>query len=154
MSGSTLSFLDLFWFLWSSNSVVVRLCVHYSFVKRHNNWQTHKNSPQPSCTWFILKLQKMYNRFGITLQQSLLRRAAPYWKHMLAGPSLVVSKYILMIFCLGTVDIGETAGVVRECLAPLWSKYTTAMQQCRLWSLFFCGLGLLFVCHVCQLLQC
>lgn len=39
------------------------------------------------------------------LQQNLLRRAALYWKHMLAGPSLVVSKYILMLFCLGAVDI-------------------------------------------------
>lgn len=54
----------------------------------------------------------------ITLQQSLLRRAALYWKHMLAGPSLVVSKYILMIFCLGAVDIAETAGVVRDSLGP------------------------------------
>lgn len=38
---------------------------------------------------------------------------------MLAGPSLVVSKYVLMIFCLGDVDIAQTAGVVRDSIAPL-----------------------------------
>lgn len=38
---------------------------------------------------------------------------------MLAGPSLILSKYILMIFCLGAVDIAETAGVVRDSIAPL-----------------------------------
>lgn len=48
----------------------------------------------------------MQNGSRITLQQILLSRAALYWKHMLAGPSLVVSKY--MIFCLGAVDVAET----------------------------------------------
>lgn len=56
---------------------------------------------------------------GSHYNRLLLSRAAPYWKHMLAGPLLVVSEYILMIFCLGAVDIAETAGVVRDSIAPL-----------------------------------
>lgn len=154
MSGSTLSFLDIFGFLWSSNSVVVRLCVHHSFVKRHNNRQTRKKFSTAELHMVYIKaaknVQLLRDHIAAEPFEESCTILETYVGWSFAGSFKIHINDILLRNCWYRRDCRGGQGMLGPPVIQIHNS-NAAMQALKS---VFCGLGLLFVCHVCQLLQC